>query len=442
MKWATWAWSVGVGLLVLAPVGLRVLSWSGPRRVPVDAAEARAGQDLFEHEWTVNDPLAPQGDGLGPVFNATSCVACHHQGAVGGSGGVEHNVTTFTIRPNRADEKPREGVIHAHAVPGAAETMDQVHSGLPHESQPELAELAPLAGRPGRALHFPDGIHFSQRNTPALFGVRLIDEIPDRVIIAGERAQQLKWGLAPAKGEQLPVGRAVRLADGRVGRFGWKGQTASLAEFVRAACANELGLGNPGQAQPRPLGWPDYQPPGLDLTDRQCDQLTAFCASLPRAEERLPDDPAARDRAVAGKKLFTAIGCADCHTPDLGSVKGLYSDLLLHRMGQPLEGGGSYNQPPIEVPDFPSGDGPQPGEWRTPPLWGVADSAPYLHDGRAASLDEAIQLHGGQAMRAVARFRALNPAEQAEVIAFLRTLRAPEVRPAPGPREGLTQTAP
>ena len=90
----------------------------------------------------------------------------------------------------------------------------------------------------------------SQRNTPALFGSRLIDEIPDEAIIAGERRQRLKWGLATADVEHAPVGRSLRLPDGRVGRFGWKGQTASLADFVQAACANELGLGNPGQAQP------------------------------------------------------------------------------------------------------------------------------------------------------------------------------------------------
>jgi CxxC motif-containing protein (DUF1111 family) len=211
-----------------------------------------------------------------------------------------------------------------------------------------------------------------------------------------------------------------------VGRFGWKGQSSSLASFVRAACANELGLGNPGQEQPRPLGRPDYQPPGLDLTDEQCDQLTAFVANLPRPDERLPEDPAAAADARAGKGLFRSVGCADCHTPDLGGVGGLYSDLLLHRMGEELQGGGSYNEPPRPVnPDTPSGDGPSPGEWRTPPLWGVADSAPYLHDGRAPTLEEAIALHGGQGADAARRFAGLGGPRQAQLVAFLKTLRAP-----------------
>src|SRR5262249_39978089 len=193
-------------------------------------------------------------------------------------------------------------------------------------------------------------------NTPALFGTQLIDRIPDRVIIANARRQQLQWGLTPATGEDLPVGRVSRLADGRIGRFGWKGQSASLSDFVQAACANELGLGNPGQAQPRPLSKPGYLSPGLDLTAEQCDQLTAFVASLPRPAERLiPDTPRGHDQARAGKKLFHSVGCADCHTPDLAPADGIYSDLLLHRMGQDLEGGGSYNEPPVPVPDSSPG---------------------------------------------------------------------------------------
>src|SRR6185437_3299292 len=132
------------------------------------------------------------------------------------------------------------------------------------------------------------------------------------------------------------------------------------ASFVQAACANELGLGNPGQAQPRPLSKPWYQPGGYDLTLEQCDQITAFVASLPRPIERLPDESLLRGDAVEGKQVFHRIGCADCHMADVGEVKGLYSDLLLHDMGQPLEGGGSYNDdpPPLDPNRPPPSDAP------------------------------------------------------------------------------------
>ena len=78
------------------------------------------------------------------------------------------------------------------------------------------------------------------------------------------------------------------------------------------------------------------------------------------------------------------------------------------------------------VTDLAVGDGPLPREWRTPPLWGVADSAPYMHDGRAATLEEAINLHGGQGRPSAARFVKLAVSEQAQLISFLKTLRAPQ----------------
>jgi CxxC motif-containing protein (DUF1111 family) len=131
-----------------------------------------------------------------------------------------------------------------------------------------------------------------------------------------------------------------------------------------------------------------------------------------------------------GKHLFGKVGCADCHVPDLGGVTGLYSDLLLHRMGQPLQGGGSYHEPPPDQPPPPDpDDDPLPDEWRTPPLWGVADSGPYLHDGRASSLEDAIQLHAGQGTRAARAYGKLSSEERGHVVAFLKTLRAPQ---APG----------
>jgi CxxC motif-containing protein (DUF1111 family) len=139
----------------------------------------------------------------------------------------------------------------------------------------------------------------------------------------------------------------------------------------------------------------------------------------------LPEEPQKRERVMEGRKVFSSIGCAVCHVPDVADVKGIFSDLLLHRMGQDLEGGGSYHERPLPAPQFDPGSAPAPGEWRTPPLWGVASSAPYMHDGRAATLQAAIKLHGGQGQRARDRFEALNAADQARLIAFLETLQAP-----------------
>src|SRR5436190_16426966 len=100
MKRSRLTWYLLAALLALVPVGIRVMTWKWSWSQPVDPAMAQAGEELFKHEWMPGDPLASAGDGLGPVFNAASCTACHHQGGLGGSGGLESNVTTFTVHAN------------------------------------------------------------------------------------------------------------------------------------------------------------------------------------------------------------------------------------------------------------------------------------------------------------------------------------------------------
>src|SRR5262249_15375476 len=161
--------------------------------------------------------------------------------------------------------------------------------------------------------------------------------------------------------------------DGRLGKFGWKAQFATLEEFVAAACANELGLGNPLMEQARPWKRGTYAKVNADLNSTQFRSLVAFVDTLPRPEEILPMNPTEQAQAEHGRTLFAQIGCADCHTPDLGGVAGIYSDFMLHRLSDPKIRGGYSEVPSVPVPD----DHPLEDEWKTPPLWGVADSAPY-----------------------------------------------------------------
>jgi hypothetical protein len=267
-------------VLILAVVPAVFRGWRMPLPRGLDPETVQAGQVLFHHEWYPGDPLAAGGDGLGPVFNAKSCIACHQQGGPGGSGDLQHNVTLFTAVPEKPGDPARAGVIHKAAIaPEFEEKLNQVSGGIRNEEPASETVILPQFGARITA-------HTSQRNTPALFGARLIDRLPERILLAQETLEQRRQRSSKSKEDEPPVGRALRLSNGRVGRFGWKAQTASLSDFVQAACANELGLGNSGQAQPQPLGQPDYQPPGLDLTQEQCDQLTAFCASLPPPRER------------------------------------------------------------------------------------------------------------------------------------------------------------
>ena len=165
----------------------------------------------------------------------------------------------------------------------------------------------------------------------------------------------------------------------------------------------------------------------LDLTQDECDALVHYVRSLPPPGVLAPSGGHG-SAAMEGRRLFRSVGCEGCHIPDLGSVRGIYSDLLLHDMGEELSDPGSY-----DTEDSASLDHLKRGEWRTPPLWGLRDSAPYLHDGRARSLAQAVVLHGGQGAASAHRFRALGPGQQSQVLAFLNSLAAPGPAPRPDP---------
>jgi hypothetical protein len=115
--------------------------------------------------------------------------------------------------------------------------------------------------------------------------------------------------------------------------------------------------------------------------------------------------------------------------PNLGGVKGIYSDFLLYNLDDPNPrggGGGEYRDPPpqLQLPDRPDSE-PHPSEWKTPPLWGVADSAPYMHDGSAGTLRAAILAHHGAAKSVTKNFLSLGTGDQTALISFLESLKAP-----------------
>ena len=349
--------------------------------VPAPESPGPDGRELFLRSWVPGDPRASGGDGLGPRFNDASCVACHASGGPGGAGGADHDVR---LRITRA------GAEVAHAT-----TLDRPISL-------ELLEL--LSTRSvARATNFADFTPpFVRRNTPALFGVGLLDAVPDEVLLEA----------AAVADPNFPeiTGRVAHAADGRIARFGWKGQIADLDTFVATACANELGLDVPTVAQPGPA------PFGYDLDEEELSALTAFVRALPAPGN-------SGEEAAQGERLFHEIGCESCHRRELGGVNGVYSDLLLHDLGDAgADGAAGYGVRQVVAASDGAATAP---EWRTPPLWGVRDSGPYLHDGRAVTLATAIAVHDGEAAPTRKRYLALSAADQWAVQAFLRTLVAP-----------------
>lgn len=413
------AFIAGTAAWTFAP-GLPVLY------APRASAELKsAGLELFRHQWEPHDPLT-QGDGLGPVFNARSCVECHSQGGVGGGGDNKHNVLAFEAFPTRDRPEVKGGLIHKFAV-----------ANHYLENQASLRQFFPIVPNglrlEGGCQVFTqdfDPVATQSVNSTALFGAGWIDRISEKSILHENRKLALaKVGreLSGDFGGTIP-GRPRILPDGRVGRFGWKAQFASLEDFVAAACANELGLGNPKMEQARPMVRWGYPAVERDLKADQFRSLVAFVDTLPRPMERTPEDLDRAERAERGKALFRQVGCVGCHTPDMGGVAGIYSDFLLHRLDDRTTKSGYRETPPVPLPyDFPL-----PEEWKTPPLWGVADSAPYFHDGGAPDLASAILRHHGDAEAVTAAYRLLEAGDRGALIGFLETLRAPaDAEPVP-----------
>ena len=457
-----------------------------PPMVP-PLAQIQRGREIFVRQWKAGDSHTPTGDGLGPMFNAQSCADCHILGGLGGACNNKNNVDLLTVILPKNKEKidrdkfrKRMTQFHPAFTTGtsfvrpfitlhkscndpdyaqwrlnllALVAPDDAEQDAPSTKKPSKAKRAGAkhTGSPARTEALavsritgsPIRIEFerTRRNTPALFGAGLIDSIPDGVIRQAASDQ--------AKRRTEVKGQVALSGSGGVGKFGWRGQTATLKEFVMGACANELGLQVPGQEQPIDPLDPTHKSPGLDLTQEQCDDLTAFVASLPRPTQRIPLNARDEEHVKTGEQLFHKSGCAVCHMERLGDVAGIYSDLLLHDMGPALDDPVPANSQVVSVErnrglnaarsfsgGYNGGSGPSGADvfvdvapvtrrlWRTPPLWGVADSAPYLHDGRAATLQDAITAHGGEATMARRYFTSLPALERGKILTFLKSLTA------------------
>jgi len=423
---------VGLGISVLlASWALWVLFPGIPvRRAPhANLQVKQAGLTIFEHEWKQGDSLAG-GDGLGPVFNERSCVACHFQGGVGGGGDLSHNVMRFEVHPVPGRPRVCEGIVHAFAI---SSDSRESRTGLNDFFHIVPGGLKIVGGCVVEIRDF-DPVRTEAINSTALFGAGWVDRISSRSILHQHRGRSVSAIGRELLGDLQGIkpGRARVLADGRIGKFGWKAQFATLREFVASACANELGLGNPLMEQARPFAHGNYTKVNPDLDEKQFAALVSFVDTLPRPTEVKAADPQEQGLIGRGKALFEQIGCAVCHTPELGGVTGVYSDLLLHRLTSPEELGGRYGEPEkAPLPD----DHPLPDEWKTPALWGVADSAPYFHDGKSPTLEEAIFRHHGDAVSVTRAFESLPASDQSAIIRFLKSLKAPaEAKPAADPR--------
>jgi CxxC motif-containing protein (DUF1111 family) len=364
-----------------------------PGILPGEFERFRLGMDDFLEVETPEE-------GLGPSFNAASCAVCHNVPVIGG---------TSLVSEVRGAYRDPEGNSHQlTAADGTVlETLFHLFSNPTHLCQPALP---------------PEANVISRRIPIPTFGAGLVEAIADETLVALQDPEDRNGdGISGRAAIVVDLGTG----DRRVGRFGWKAQHATLRTFSADAYRNEMGITNELFRDELAVGISSEQlrrcdpiPDPEDIPDRRTglaaiDNFEAFLKFLAP-----PPRDAVTDGARAGESVFVATGCAACHVPVLQTAPSrhplfdrrsvaLFSDLLLHDIG--------------------TGDGiPQasalPNEIRTPALWGLRARRPFLHDGSASTVVEAIGRHKGEAERVRQRFDSLPPEQKSALITFLQSL--------------------
>ncbi|RXF74981.1 di-heme oxidoredictase family protein [Hansschlegelia zhihuaiae] len=376
--------------------------------------DVAVGKAVFDRLWVQAPSSTKSADGLGPLFAARSCSACH--GADGKRArfllGRDDPAATPGLVLRLADAKGRPDPVYG------AQLQPAGLGGAPGEGE-AAASRPPAPGPSVKPEWRVDGLAYgalgagarvSARVAPSLAGLGLLARVPDAAIVAREDPDD-------RDGDGVS-GRAARLASGEIGRLGWKATEPTLQAQAEAAFALDLGLSTRGR--PDPVGdctsaqvacrqAPNGGGPGEpEVGPELLAGLVAFLKSRPA-----PAHPA----TGRGEDLFEAVGCGACHVPSLALADGgearAFSDLLLHDMGSGLDDGAA------------EGAAASP-EWRTAPLWGLSETlalgSGLLHDGRAGTVAEAIAWHGGEAAAARARFEKLAPHERQALLDYLNDL--------------------
>lgn len=347
----------------------------GPSRTltSTEAALWKSGRLIFDHDFT-------PAEGMGnPNLNGDSCRACHIDGGIGGAGGLDVNVFRF------GNDNGGAGPFTNVAGGQIASKVQRPDTPVREEYDPALADC------------------FEQRQTPTLFGLGLIESIPAANITANEDPNDTN-----ADGISGFAHRVTVNGVQEIGRFGWKANIPTIRDFIRDAMQNELGVTTIDDGRGFGIATDTDGVADPELSQADSDAMFFFFANLAAPPRAGNTDPG----VLVGATLFTQVGCANCHIPTLQGSGGpvpLFSDLLLHNVAAPGFRGMEDGQATV-------------GEYRTPPLWGLRRTAPYMHDGRAATIAAAIAEHFGEATAAKNAYNALLTGQKNALILFLSDL--------------------
>ncbi len=399
-----------------------------------------SGNSFFNQGWVQAPSSTELRDGLGPLFNARSCSACHFKDGRGSPplaenedfvglllrlsvpGESEHGeplpepnyggqLQPFSIADVRLEGSPR---VSYEIIPGSYADGESYELLAPTYSVEDL-----------RHGPFAEGTMISPRVAPAMAGLGLLQAI------SLERLEELA-DPDDADGDGISgrinwVWDAIHETEA-VGRFGWKAEQPTVRQQSAGALSGDLGitssLFSEQDCTPSEADCSEAPSGGSpEITDETLDRLELYGMLIGVPVRERWDD----ERTLRGKALFTEAGCASCHVErhTTASIDGFpelteqtiypYTDLLLHDLGDALGDG---------RPSF----GAEGNEWRTPPLWGlrfyevVNGHDRLLHDGRARGVAEAILWHGGEAQAAKEAFRHLSREERELLVDFVESL--------------------
>jgi len=334
-------------------------------------------------------------DGIGPVFNATGCGECHIAPALGGGSQIMErragffNGLTFTDHPG---------------------------GSLIHDRANDLALLETVIESRANV--------FSFRGSQSLFGDGFVEAVGNSTLQAIAAAQP-----TAQRGQIINVAVFEAPGQTRIGRFGWKGQQASLVSFSADAYLNEMGVTSPLQPTENTSNGNPVPDDGVaddDGVDVELFALFMRSLKVPPRNATLANTP----DATAGSALFDQIGCNVCHTRLMVTVdpetpinggallvaRALgnkrirpFGDFLLHDVGTGdgiVQNGGQSSRNKV----------------RTAPLWGLHARTRFMHDFESHSIDDAIARHANQAQSARNAFNALSSGDRRRLLTFLRSL--------------------
>jgi len=350
--------------------------------------------------------------GLGPVFNATSCVECHNNGVAGAA-------SQFTEQRVGHNDVNGNFVNPTIAINGGANTITGRSIVNDRSICPQAQE------------HVPDTENIrTLRAVLNTLGDGFVEAVPDQTFLAIAASQAAQTNGA-IQGEAIEVPIFEAPGQNGVGKFGWKDQDATILSFAGDAYLNEMGVTN--RLKPKDVtsvckvtNDPEDIPDALGMAD--IDHFAQFIRGtrVPPRDTVLAVTP----DAIAGQALFSSIGCATCHVANMttapaGTVLNggaytvpvalgnktfhPYGDFLLHNVGT---GDGIVQVGPADTAN----------KLRTVPLWGLHIKSRFMHDNASSTLGDAIQRHAGEAGGVIANFNGMSSAQQQQLITFIKSL--------------------